>query len=90
MRILELPRAIVKRGGRLIATELEGSLPYDVEQATVDAQTIRTGDVVELLAVAIRTERLKAFVELLGHFGLNRPPVLRNAGTHEKVRVAST
>ena len=25
---------------------------------------------------AYRRERLKAFVELLGHFGLNRPPVL--------------
>ena len=24
---------------------------------------------------AYRRERLKAFVELLGHFGLNRPPV---------------
>ena len=27
---------------------------------------------------AYRRERLKAFVELLGHFGLNRPPVLRS------------
>ncbi|MEI8256136.1 MAG: hypothetical protein WCJ30_10745, partial [Deltaproteobacteria bacterium] len=26
MRILELPRAVIKRGGRVIATELEGSL----------------------------------------------------------------
>ena len=25
---------------------------------------------------AYRRERLKAFVALLGHFGLNRPPVL--------------
>jgi general secretion pathway protein L len=65
MRILELPRAVLRRGGRVIATELEGSLPYDVEQATVDAQTIRSGDQMELLAVATRTERLKAFVEAL-------------------------
>src|SRR4051812_35687047 len=36
MRILELPKAVLRRGGRVIATELEGSLPYDVEQATVD------------------------------------------------------
>jgi general secretion pathway protein L len=65
MRILELPKAVLRRGGRVIATELEGSLPYDVEQATVDAQTIRSGDQIELLAVATRTERLKSFVEAL-------------------------
>ncbi len=65
MRILELPRAVMKRGGRVIATELEGSLPYEVEQATVDAQTIRAGENMELLAVATRTERLKGFVAAL-------------------------
>ena len=65
MRIIELPKAVLKRGGRVIATELEGSLPYDVEQATVDSQTIRSGDQTEVLAVAVRTERLKSFVDAL-------------------------
>lgn len=65
LRILELPRAVIKRGGRVIATELEGSLPYDVELATVDAQTIRGGEHTELLAVAARTEKLEAFVQAL-------------------------
>ncbi|MEI8256909.1 MAG: hypothetical protein WCJ30_14650, partial [Deltaproteobacteria bacterium] len=42
-----------------------GSLPYEVELATVDSQVIRAGDNTELFAVATRTERLKAFVQAL-------------------------
>jgi general secretion pathway protein L len=65
LRILELPRAVVRRGARVLATELEGSLPFDVEEATIDAQPIRQGETVELLAAAVRTDRVRAFIDAL-------------------------
>src|SRR5947209_4009516 len=37
MRILEIPRAVLKRGPKVLATELENSLPFDVESAILDS-----------------------------------------------------
>jgi hypothetical protein len=65
LRMIELPRAVARRGGRMISTELEGSLPYEIDQATIDAQVIRTGETVELLVAAARTERVRALIETL-------------------------
>src|SRR6266540_2533613 len=41
LRIVELPKAVAKRGNRVLATELDGSLPFEVEAAIIDAQPIR-------------------------------------------------
>lgn len=71
LRVLELPRAVARRGIRVIATELEGTLPFDIEDAVVDAQTIRSGDVTELLAVAVRAERVRAFLQALQSGGVD-------------------
>src|ERR1700689_4332015 len=65
LRPLELPRAVYRRGGRVVATELEGSLPFDIDSAVVDAQVVKNGDTMSLLAAAARTERVRAFVAAL-------------------------
>ena len=65
LRRVEMPRAVYKRGGRVLANELEGALAFDVDEATIDASVIRDGDPIVLLAVAVRTERVRAFLDAL-------------------------
>ncbi len=65
LRIVTLPRAVARRGGKVLATELEGSLPFDIEDALIDAQTISSGENVELFAAAARQDRVREFVECL-------------------------
>ena len=58
LRVVSLPRAVHRRGDKGLAAELEGSVPYDIDNAMVDAQVIRQGDPMELLAAAVMTARV--------------------------------
>lgn len=71
LRTVSLPRAVHRRGDKGLAAELEGSVPYDIDNAMVDAQVIRQGDPMELLAAAVMTARVESFVAALASAGLD-------------------
>lgn len=70
-RAIELPRAVARRGTKVISGELEGALPFELDQATVDAQLVQDGDPTKLLAVAVRTEKVRLLVQALKAAGLD-------------------
>jgi hypothetical protein len=65
LRPLSLPRALVRRGPKVLAAELEGQLPFDLDDAVLDAQLVRDGEVSDLLAAAVRIERVRGAIEAL-------------------------
>ena len=54
LRPISLPRAVLRRGDKALTAELEGAVPFDIDHAMVDAQEIRAGEPVELLAAAVQ------------------------------------
>lgn len=71
LRTISLPRAVHRRGDKGLMAELEGAVPFDIDEAMVDAQVIRQGDPVELLAAAVLTARVESFVVALASAGLD-------------------
>ena len=71
LRTISLPRAVYRRGDKGLMAELEGAVPFDIDDAMVDAQVIRPGDPVELLAAAVLTARVESFVAALASAGLD-------------------
>ncbi len=71
LRAVSLPRAVYRRGDKGLMAELEGTVPFDIDDAMVDAQVIRQGDPVELLAAAVLTARVESFVAALASAGLD-------------------
>jgi hypothetical protein len=70
IRAITLPRAVWKRGEKGLLAELEGVVPFDVDDAVVDAQVTAPGDPVPLLAVAAIRERVRSYLESLTLGGL--------------------
>ena len=71
LRTVSLPRAVYRRGDKGLMAELEGSVPFDIDEAMVDAQVLRAGDPVVLLAAAVLTARVEAFVTALASAGVD-------------------
>ncbi len=71
LRVISLPRIVWRRGDKALQAELEGNVPFDIDDAMVDAQMIRAGDPVELLAAAALTARVEGFVKALADGGLD-------------------
>lgn len=71
LRSISLPRAVYRRGDKGLTAELEGAVPFDIDDAMVDAQVIRQGDPVELLAAAVLTARVESFVAALASAGID-------------------
>ncbi|MBI5516457.1 MAG: hypothetical protein HY909_21920 [Deltaproteobacteria bacterium] len=69
LRVVSLPRAVYRRGDKALAAELEGSVPFDVDEALLDAQVVRPGDPTELLAAAVLRARAESFVRALAAGG---------------------
>lgn len=65
LRPLSLPRALLRRGPKVLSAELDGQLPFEVESAVIDAQVVRDGEVCELIAAATRVERARSVIEAL-------------------------
>jgi hypothetical protein len=65
LRPLSLPKALLRRGPKVLAAELEGQLPFEVDSAVIDAQIVKDGEVSELLAAAARIERVGGVIEAL-------------------------
>lgn len=63
LRPLSLPKALLRRGPKVLSAELEGQIPFDVDSAVIDAQVVREGEVTELLAAATRTERVQSVID---------------------------
>jgi general secretion pathway protein L len=63
IRPLALPKPLLRRGSKVLAAELDGQLPFDVESAVIDAQVIRDGELAEILAVATRTARVQSVID---------------------------
>nr|MBK7065688.1 hypothetical protein [Deltaproteobacteria bacterium] len=63
IRAISLPRAVWKRGEKALLAELEGAVPFDVDDAVVDAQVTAPGDPVPLLAVAAIRDRVKNYLD---------------------------
>lgn len=70
IRAIALPRAVWRRGEKALLAELEGAVPFDVDEAVVDAQVTAPGDPVPLLAVAAIRERVRAYLEAMTLGGL--------------------
>ena len=70
LRVVSLPRAVWKRGERALQAELEGTVPFDVDDAIVDAQVIRGTDPVELLAAAALRTKVEGLLTPLTEGGL--------------------
>jgi general secretion pathway protein L len=71
LRPISLPRAVLRRGDKALTAELEGAVPFDIDHAMVDAQEIRSGDPVELLAAAVLQSRVESFVAALASAGVD-------------------
>jgi general secretion pathway protein L len=65
LRPLSLPKALLRRGPKVLTAELEGQIPFDVETAVIDAQVVREGEVTELIAAAARIERVQTVIDAL-------------------------
>lgn len=71
LRRVSLPKAVAKRGDKALVAELEGNVPVDLDLAMVDAQVVKSGDPVELLAAVVLRSRAEAFVWALAAGGLD-------------------
>jgi uncharacterized membrane protein YgcG len=71
LRAVSLPRAVLRRGDKALMAELEGAVPFDIDEAMVDAQVIHGGDPTELLAAVVLRTRVEAFVTALASAGLD-------------------
>lgn len=71
LRSVTLPRAVIRRGDKALTAELEGAVPFDIDEAMVDAQVIRAGDPTELLAAAVLQSRVESFVAALASAGVD-------------------
>jgi hypothetical protein len=71
LRPVTLPRAVLRRGDKALTAELEGAVPFDIDEAMVDAQVIRAGDPMELLAAAVLQSRVESFVAALASAGFD-------------------
>jgi general secretion pathway protein L len=71
LRTVTLPKAVFRRGDKALMAELDGSVPFDIDNAMVDAQVIRDGDPVELMAAAVLSTRVEAFVGAFASAGLD-------------------
>ena len=60
IRAISLPRAVWRRGEKALVAELEGAVPFDIDDAVIDAQVTANGDPVSLLAVAALRDRVRA------------------------------
>lgn len=69
LRVIELPRVIWRRGDKALQAELDGSVPFDVDDAIVASQVVTPGDPVKLLAAAVLTARVEALVHALAAGG---------------------
>ncbi|MBL8683662.1 MAG: hypothetical protein JNK05_31110 [Myxococcales bacterium] len=63
LRPLSLPKALLRRGPKVLSAELEGQIPFEVDSAVIDAQVVREGEVTELLAAATRIERVQTVID---------------------------
>lgn len=63
LRPLSLPKALLRRGPKVLAAELDGQIPFEIDSAVVDAQIVKDGEVAELLAAAARTDRMQAVID---------------------------
>lgn len=70
VRAIELPRVVWKRGEKALLAELEGAVPFDVDDAVIDAQVTAPGDPVPLLAVAAIRDRVKTHLDAMTLGGL--------------------
>ncbi len=70
IRAISLPRVVWKRGEKALLAELEGAVPFDVDDAVIDALVTGPGDPVPLLAVAAIRERVKGYLEAMTSGGL--------------------
>lgn len=71
LRRVALPKAVYRRGDKALVAELEGAVPFDLDSAMVDAQVVRAGDPVELLAAAVMRDRAEGFLTALKAGGLD-------------------
>jgi general secretion pathway protein L len=71
LRTISLPKAVQRRGDKALQAELEGAVPFDIDDAMVDSQVIRNGDPMELMAAAVLTARVESFVASLAAGGLD-------------------
>lgn len=71
LRVVTLPRAVYRRGDKALQAELEGAVPFDIDEAMVDAQVVAPGDPLELLAAAVLTARVESFVAALASAGVD-------------------
>lgn len=70
IRAISLPRVVWRRGEKALLAELEGAVPFDVDDAVIDAQVTAAGDPVPLLAVAALRERVKSALDAMTLGGL--------------------
>jgi hypothetical protein len=63
LRPLSLPKALLRRGPKVLAAELDGQIPFEIDSAVMDAQVVRDGEVSELIAAATRVERVRAVID---------------------------
>ncbi|MDP3276272.1 MAG: hypothetical protein Q8Q09_13815 [Deltaproteobacteria bacterium] len=70
MQPMSLPRALLRRGSKIFAAELEGRLPFEVESAVIDATVVRDGEVNDLLACAAPIDMLAPVIAALKSAGL--------------------
>ncbi len=70
LRMISLPRAVWRRGEKALHAELEGAVPFDIDDAMVDAQVVRGSDPVELIAAAALRGRVEGLLGPLTDAGL--------------------
>jgi general secretion pathway protein L len=71
LRAVDLPAGASKQVGDVLRFEIEGSLPYALEEAVVDHQTIsQTPTSLRVLAAAVPKDRVRARLDLLSSRGV--------------------
>lgn len=69
LRAISLPRAVYRRGDKALMAELEGTVPYDLDDCLVDATVLGGSDPISLYAVAARFARVEGLVKALADAG---------------------
>ncbi|MGM0453610.1 MAG: type II secretion system protein GspL [Thermodesulfobacteriota bacterium] len=70
-RNIEVPFRDRKKIRQVLPFELEPSLPYAIDQLTLDFMVVNRADQTDLIAAAVETEKLNHIVETLNRFDIN-------------------
>lgn len=72
LRAVDLPAGASKQVGDVLRFEIEGSLPYTLDEAVVDHQTIsQTPTSLRVLAAAVPKDRIRARLDVLSSQGID-------------------